>query len=139
MIYKSLFITKRCRQTILRWSLCTKKEINILFFGRKRHITKAVKIRNIEKYARHATSMNVSEYLDVVRAHQRNFMLIAEGHNHHSGPAHPSKGDVDALPLGHIEIICCAKSKTVTAWKIHRTWKRTLSHGRIQLITKEKP
>lgn len=134
-----IFITKKCYQTILRWSLCTKKEINILCFGQKRHITKTVRVRNVEKYARHSTSMNDSEYRYVISAHKNHFTLIAEGHNHHAGPAHPSKGDVEALPIGHTEIICCAKSKTITAWKIHRTWKQTLSHGRIQLITKEKP
>ena len=111
---KPLLITKKCHETILRWSLCTKKEINILCFGQNRHITKVVRVRNVEKYARHTTSMNESEYRDVVRAHKKNFKLLAEGHNHHAGPAHPSKGDVDALPVGHTEIICCTKSKTIS-------------------------
>ncbi|MBK8204976.1 MAG: hypothetical protein IPK68_22660 [Bdellovibrionales bacterium] len=132
---KPLFITPKCHETILRWSLCTSKEINVLCFGQHRHILKVVRIRNVEKFPRYTASANIAEFRDVVN--RNDLGLVAEGHNHHGGPSRPSKGDWSALPVGHIELICCCRSHVVSAWKIQKTWRRTISHGRIQLIIKD--
>lgn len=134
---KSLFITPECHEAILRWSLCTSKEINVLCFGQQRHIIKVVRIRNIEKFPRYATSVNTDEYHYVINRNRNELRLIAEGHNHHGGPSRPSKGDWSALPIGHVELICCCRSQTVSAWKIQKSWKRTIRHGRVPLIIKE--
>lgn len=131
-----IYITPSCHSAIIRWSLCTRKEINVVCLGKNSHITKVFRLRNIEKYPRHCTSYNDAEYAYILKTHQMKLNLIAEAHNHFSGPARLSKGDWQALPVGHIELVYCCRSQKLTAWQVKKTWRQTIKSAQIELVVK---
>lgn len=126
-------ISQKLHDQILRWAICSRREINIVCFGRGRIISKVVRLRNPERFGRYTASINNREYRDVLRAN-RKLKVIACGHSHIGGPARPSKGDMPpTITEGKIELIICTKSRTLTAWKILRTRTQTLKHGQIKI------
>lgn len=131
-----IYITPNCYRAIYRWSMCSRKEINVICFGKGSHIVKVVRLRNIERYPRHSTSYNNTEYEDVIKTYMGKFDLVAEAHNHFGGPARLSKGDWQALAVGHTELVFCCRSQKLTAWQIKKTWKQTLKSGKVVLVVK---
>ena len=86
-------LSQTLHDQILRWAICSRREINIVCFGHGRNITKAVRLRNPERFGRYSASINFREYRDVLRTN-RKLKVIACGHSHIGGPARPSKGDM---------------------------------------------
>jgi hypothetical protein len=132
---KPLELSRDLHDQILRWAICSRREINIVCFGRNRKITKVVRLRNPERFGRYTASINSREYREVIRANKV-LRLIACGHSHIGGPASPSKGDMPpTIAVGKIELIICVKSRTISAWRICKTRTETLRRGRIILVT----
>ena len=118
---------------LLRWAICSRREINVVCFGIQDQITKVVRLRNPERFGRYSASFNNREYREVVRQSGR-LKVIACGHSHIGGPARPSKGDMPpTITMGKIELIICTRSKTVTAWRIRKSLAATIKRGRIPL------
>lgn len=130
----SILISEDCYETLLRWGLCSWREISAICLGNKGKIQKVVRLRNIEKFPRFTNSHSSSQYKFIKSKYSGKYSVIAEAHSHPGGPARPSRGDIEAIPLGKIELIICTKSKKVTAWKIQRTWRQTIKNGKIELI-----
>lgn len=131
---RQIELGQKLHDQILRWAICSRREINIVCFGHGRNITKVVRLRNPERFGRYTASINNREYRDVVKANH-NLRVVACGHSHIGGPAMPSKGDMPpTITEGKIELIICVRSRTITAWKIHKTRAKTLKHGRIPLV-----
>lgn len=134
---KTLVISQILHDQILRWAVCSRKEINIVCFGLNDRIKKVERLRNPERYGRYTASINNREYRDVIQKY-RSLKVIACGHSHIGGPARPSKGDMPpTITAGKIELIVCTKSRTITAWKIHKTRAATIKKGRVALLVLE--
>lgn len=131
---KSLHIPISLHDQLLRWAICSRREINVVCFGIQDQITKVVRLRNPERFGRYSASINNREYREVVRQHGR-VKIIACGHSHIGGPARPSKGDMPpTITVGKIELIICTRSMTVTAWRIRKSLAATTKRGRVPLI-----
>ncbi|GEM_PF-6386142 len=59
---KTLVISQILHDQILRWAVCSRKEINIVCFGLKDRIKKVERLRNPERYGRYTASINNREY-----------------------------------------------------------------------------
>ena len=130
---KSLEINKVLHDKILRWAICSKREINFVCLGKGNQILKVVRLRNPEKFGRYTASINNREFREVLRTYPE-LKVIACGHSHIGGPARPSKGDMPpTIAMGKIEIIACTKSRTLTAWRIQNNLKSTIKNGRVSL------
>ena len=131
---KSILISEECYETLLRWGLCSWREISAICLGSRGKIQKVVRLRNIEKFPRFANSHSSAQYKSIKTKYSNKYSVLAEAHSHPGGPARPSRGDIEAIPFGKIELIICTKSKKVTAWKIQTTWKQTIKCGKLDLI-----
>ena len=131
---RSLHIPMALHDQLLRWAVCSRREINVVCFGIRDQITKVVRLRNPERFGRYSASINNREYREVVRQVGR-LKVIACGHSHIGGPARPSLGDMPpTITVGKIELIICTRSKTVTAWRIRKSLAATIKRGRIPLV-----
>ncbi len=131
---KSLHIPITLHDQLLRWAVCSRREINVVCFGIRDQITKVVRLRNPERFGRYSASINNREYRDVTRQFRR-LKVVACGHSHIGGPARPSKGDMPpTIAAGKIELIICTRSKTITAWRIRKSLAATIKRGRIQVV-----
>lgn len=120
---------------ILRWAICSKREINFVCLGKGNQILKVVRLRNPEKFGRYTASINNREFREVLRTHPE-LKVIACGHSHIGGPARPSRGDMPpTIAMGKIELIACTKSRTLTAWRIKKDLSSTLRKGKLLLNT----
>ena len=135
---KSLHIPITLHDQLLRWALCSRREINVVCFGSKNKITKIVRLRNPERFGRYSATINGREYRDTLGRNQGKLQILACGHSHIEGPARPSKGDMPpTITAGKTELIICTRSQTVTAWRIHPTWAATIKRGRIPLVVSQ--
>lgn len=134
---KPIFINRQLHDQILRWAICCNREINIVCFGVERKITKVARLRNPERFGKYTASINSREYRDLLQQHNK-LRVVACGHSHIDGPARPSKGDMPpTIAVGKTELIICVRSRTVTAWRIHKTRAATLKKGRVPILITE--